>query len=118
MIKSDLSLLGNKIARLRISKNLKQSELAYEAGVSERTLQRIEAGDTVKSDGLFKVIRQLGRLDAVLAAINTADFSPYKLSEKKPGSEQKVRVRRSQYDNSLNTAGTTTGKILWPEDQK
>jgi transcriptional regulator with XRE-family HTH domain len=113
MIENELTLLGNKIAKLRISKHLKQSELAYEAGISERTLQRIEAGDTVKSDGLFKVIRQLGRLDATLAAIDTPDFSPYKLAENKPSSGQKVRVR-----HSLNTAGTTTDKILWPEDQK
>ncbi|WP_366057962.1 helix-turn-helix transcriptional regulator, partial [Oceanicoccus sp.] len=43
---------------MRITKKLKQSELAYEAGVSERTLQRLEAGDIIKSDGLLKVVMQ------------------------------------------------------------
>ena len=56
MIHNNLLKLGDKIAKLRIARNLKQSELAYESGISERTLQRIEAGDVVKSDGLLKAI--------------------------------------------------------------
>jgi transcriptional regulator with XRE-family HTH domain len=82
MANSDLEALGKQIAGLRIARQLKQTELAYEAGVSHRTLQRLEAGEAVKSDGLLKVIKCLGRLDSVLGALEATGFSPYeKLAE-------------------------------------
>ncbi len=36
--------LGARIAALRLSRNLTQAELAEQAGVSKRTLERLEAG--------------------------------------------------------------------------
>lgn len=122
MIKNELERLGAIISRLRIAKQLKQSELAYEAGISERTLQRIEAGDVVKSDGLLRVLGYLGKLDELFSAIDTATLSPYELinqvNEKKPRS----RVRTTKADNKKGAAPTKAiagepGKILWPEDQ-
>jgi len=56
---------------------MKQSELAYEAGISLRTLQRLEAGQIVRSDVLLKVIARLGKLDDLLTALETSEFSPY-----------------------------------------
>ena len=119
MIDNDMKQLGENIAALRISKNLKQSELAYEAGVSARTLQRIEAGENVKSDGLLKVIRQLGRLDEVLAALDTPQFSPYEIvantrAQYTTGNKpRKSRVRHSKQSD----ATTNKASIVWPEDQ-
>jgi transcriptional regulator with XRE-family HTH domain len=138
MLENDLRILGNKITRLRIAKNLKQSELAYEAGISERTLQRMEAGEVVKSDGLLKVIAYLGRLEDMLEAIDTPHLSPYELAnrpgkgkpsgrliaeETRPHSPRK-RVRdsaasRTKQGRALkkSPASNTTAKIIWPEDQ-
>ena len=127
MIKNNLIELGETIANLRIAKNLKQSELAYESGISERTLQRIEAGETVKSDGLLKVIDYLGKLQDLLKAIDTPNLSPYELAKAKPTVKPlkralKTRVRHSGYQHgkSLNKTATaikTPRKIIWPEDQ-
>ena len=36
--------LGSRIARLRLERNLKQAELAAQAGIGKRTLERMEAG--------------------------------------------------------------------------
>lgn len=122
MINNDLKQLGQNVAALRIAKNLKQSELAYEAGVSERTLQRIEAGEVVKSDGLLKIITQLGRLDEILGALDTPQFSPAEIVastrakysvDHKP---RKTRVRHSRQADS-STAATSNATIVWPEDQ-
>jgi putative transcriptional regulator len=142
MIEKDLEQLGQSIAKLRIAKNLKQSELAYEAGVSKRTLQRIEAGEVVKIDGLVKVIRQLGRIEEFLSAIGTAAFSPYQLATQvkarnrrkhpKPTDDQtaflnayssaknsRERVRRSKSEKSGSVViRTSPQKLVWPEDQE
>jgi|GEM_PF-1698048 len=145
MSKSDLLTLGKQIAELRIARQLKQIELAYEAGVSHRTLQRLEAGEAVKSDGLIKVIKCLGRLENVLAALDSPGFSPYEklaeaglkvsqLKQQRPVavpagdsragsgvSAYKRRVRRSRAvaspsDASDNRAATVV-QVQWPEDQ-
>ena len=81
MIDSQLESLGHRIAQLRYQQQLKQVELAREAGVSLRTLQRLEAGDVVKTDVLLKVLKRLGRVDELLAVLAPAELSPYEQLE-------------------------------------
>ncbi|MDG1771802.1 MAG: helix-turn-helix transcriptional regulator [Oceanicoccus sp.] len=122
MIDNSIKQLGQKIAALRIAKKLKQSELAYEAGVSERTLQRLEAGDIIKSDGLLKVVMQLGRLEELLATLDTPEFSPYDMvastrAKYSAGTQShKTRVRHSKQDK-LSKTRSKNATIVWPEDQ-
>ena len=140
MLKKDLEQLGQNVAKLRIAKQLKQSELAYEAGVSERTLQRIEAGEVVKTDGLVKVIRQLGRIDEFLSAFATAAFSTNQLALQVKGAKSgglaktytkaladlndaakrpKSRVRDSaKSKRDKRTTGNSPQKLVWPEDRE
>lgn len=54
--------LGERLARTRLEKNLSQADLAKEAGVSKRTVERVEAGEAVKSNSLIRVLRGLGQL--------------------------------------------------------
>lgn len=121
----DIAILGDHIARLRLSREMKQTELAYEAGVSHRTLQRLEAGEAVRSDGLLRVIRTLGRLDAVMAALDAQALSPYELlaneglsvGELRPeaslarGDRKRRRVRRAKSPTPADGAS-----LQWPED--
>ncbi|MDH4126939.1 MAG: helix-turn-helix domain-containing protein [Gammaproteobacteria bacterium] len=61
--------LGRRFERLRLSKNINQSALAEEAGVSRRTITRLENGEGVSLDTFVRVMRALGvaeRLDALL----------------------------------------------------
>jgi transcriptional regulator with XRE-family HTH domain len=60
-----LAELGRRLARGRLDANLSQKQLAQEAGVSKATVERLEAGDPVKSNVLIRVLRALGRLDAI-----------------------------------------------------
>ena len=122
MNRNDLEKLGRVITDLRIAKNLKQSELAYEAGISERTLQRLEAGDVVKSDGLLKVIAYLGKLDDLMNAISPPELSPYELASR-PGKGQtrRSRVRNSgkKGEHQIGNTGEANshGNVVWPEDK-
>jgi putative transcriptional regulator len=57
--------LGERLARTRLERNLSQQSLADEAGVSKRTVERLEAGEGVKSSSLVRVLRALGLLEAL-----------------------------------------------------
>ena len=52
--------LGHRIEALRLSRNIQQLQLAAEAGVSRRTITRLESGQSVSLDTLLRVMRALG----------------------------------------------------------
>ncbi len=53
--------LGARLAGARIERNLTQADLAEEAGVSKRTVERLEAGSVAtRLSGLLRVCRALG----------------------------------------------------------
>jgi transcriptional regulator with XRE-family HTH domain len=55
-----LGELGRRIARARLERNLTQAELAAEAGVAKRTVERLEAGQPSQVANLVRVARALG----------------------------------------------------------
>jgi transcriptional regulator with XRE-family HTH domain len=60
-----LAELGRRLERTRLDRNLSQEALALEAGVSKATVERAEAGQPVKSTSLIRLLRALGRLEAL-----------------------------------------------------
>ena len=52
--------LGHRLEALRLSRNIHQFQLAHEAGVSRRTITRLENGQSVSLDTLLRVMRALG----------------------------------------------------------
>ena len=64
-----LALLGDRVARRRLARNLTQAQLARDAGVSKRTMARLEAGESTQLTNLIRIIRALGliaHLDALI----------------------------------------------------
>lgn len=57
--------LGTRLEQLRLSRNITQTDLARDAGISERTLRRLESGAGGTLDSLFRVLSAL-RLDGNL----------------------------------------------------
>lgn len=51
--------IGGKLERLRLSRNITQAALAQDAGISERTLRRLESGDNPTLDSLIRVLISL-----------------------------------------------------------
>lgn len=51
--------LGKRIQDIRISMNLKQSDMAEKSGVALRTIGRIENGESVKVESVLNVLRVL-----------------------------------------------------------
>lgn len=54
-----LEEIGKKLVRLRLSRNITQSELAQDAGVSLRTLRRLESGKGVTLDSFIRILTAL-----------------------------------------------------------
>ena len=48
--------IGRRLGQLRLSRNIKQSELARDAGVSERTLRRLESGKGATLDSFIRIL--------------------------------------------------------------
>ena len=59
-----LQELGGRLAGVRIEHNLTQAALAEQAGVSKRTVERLESGEVATQlSGFLRVCRALGLLE-------------------------------------------------------
>ena len=68
--------IGRRLTQLRLSRNLPQTTLAQSAGVSVRTLRRLERGEPSTLDTFLRVAAALGLTDAILAALPKGDIRP------------------------------------------
>jgi len=106
-ISDDLVLreLGKRLARTRLEKNLSQADLAKEAGVSKRTVERAEAGEPVKSNSLIRVLRGLGQLEVLDRLV----------PEPLPSPVERLRLqgRRRRRAGTPRTARETTPTEPW-----
>jgi transcriptional regulator with XRE-family HTH domain len=64
-----LAELGRRLGKRRVERDLTQAALAREAGVGKRTVERVEAGETVQVTTLLRILRVLGLLESLDAAI-------------------------------------------------
>lgn len=74
--KAALQELGKRIARYRLDRNQSQAMLAQEAGISLRTLVRIEQGDSSQTINILRVLRALDLLANLEALIPAPQVSP------------------------------------------
>jgi len=74
-----LAELGVRIARQRIDRRLTQAELAIQAGVSKRTVERVEAGASAQVSSLIRLLRILDLLHALDQLIPEATTRPMDL---------------------------------------
>lgn len=84
-----LGELGRRLERHRLQRNLTQAELAEQAGIGRATLQRLEHGHSVQSASLIKLMRALGLLGALDAALPEALERPIAQLER-----ERQRTRR------------------------
>ena len=69
--------LGGRLASARLGRNLTQAALAQEAGVSKRTVERLESGEVAsRLSGLVRVCRVLGLIERLDALVPPASPGP------------------------------------------
>ncbi len=71
-----LAELGHRIAQYRLNRNLTQRALAKEAGVSKRTLHRIEHGFPTRINNAIRILRALDLLGNLETLIPEPAISP------------------------------------------
>ncbi len=71
-----LKELGERLSRYRLNHDLTQEALAEEAGISKRTLIRLEDGEPVQATNLIRVLRAHGLLQNFDALVPAPALSP------------------------------------------
>jgi transcriptional regulator with XRE-family HTH domain len=89
-----LAELGERLGRTRLERNLTQRELAAEAGVERKAVQRIEAGEPAKLTSLIRVLRALGLLDGLDRLVPEPLPSPIELLKLHGRSRQRASGKR------------------------
>ena len=75
-LEKHLSELGQRVSQIRLSRDITQADLAKEAGVSEKSVKRLEAGDNVSMDTFLRVLKALRLAKALINALPDPDIRP------------------------------------------
>jgi transcriptional regulator with XRE-family HTH domain len=88
--------IGARLEQLRLARNRSQLQMAQDAGVGRATIQRIERGESVQLTSLVKLLRALGLLGELEAAIPAAVESPIaELERRNRPSRRRASSRRT-----------------------
>lgn len=89
-----LEALGSRLAAVRLKRNLTQTALGREAGVSRATVERLERGAGADLKLLVRVLRALQLLEGFLAGIPADEPSPMALLRAQGEKRQRARGGR------------------------
>jgi len=87
--------LGQRIARRRIDLQMTQAEVAEQAGVAKRTLERLEAGQSAQMSSLIRILRALDALPELDRMIPEVRPRPMELLKRKGKARQRASKRRA-----------------------
>ena len=103
-----LAELGLRLARHRLDRNLTQADLAREAGLSKRTVERIEAGESAQLSNLVRLARALGIVEFFDAFIPEPAVSPV--------AQLKLLGKRRRRVSSRGERASPRGKWVWGDE--
>ena len=86
-----LKMLGDRITRQRLDLGLTQAMLAEQAGISKRTLERLEAGASTQLTSFIRVLRVLDLIPGLDQLVPADEPSPMALLRGKGRAPQRVR---------------------------
>lgn len=107
-----LAELGERLARYRLNANRSQAEVAREAGVSRRTLSKLENGHVIDSRSLVRLLRALGLLGELERLVPAPRPSPVALAETRGRVRERASGRRKR-----DEAEPDSGEWRWPDRQ-
>ena len=89
-----LDEFGRRLSRRRIDLQMTQANLAEQAGVSKRTVERIEAGTSAQMSSIIRVLRVLDLLKGLDLLIPETGPRPMDLLRLKGKPRQRASTRR------------------------
>lgn len=84
--KTVLRELGQRVTQARLDHNKTQAALAEQAGISKRTLERFEAGESLQLSSFIRIFRALNltdRFDLLISPTLPSPIAQLKLQGKK-----------------------------------
>lgn len=88
-----LTKIGEKLKAVRLRQNITQQSLAEAANVSLSTVKKIEKGEIRSFDALLRLLRTLGKLDALQQLVEEEQLSPNEYYHMVQASKAKQRKR-------------------------
>jgi putative transcriptional regulator len=104
-----LAELGRRLTAARLARNLKQDELAERAGLSKRTLERLETGHSVQLSNFIRALRGLGLLENLDQLVPDAMPSPL--------AQLKLRKKQRHRASSPRVATPPPESWTWNEEK-
>jgi transcriptional regulator with XRE-family HTH domain len=89
-----LAEIGRRLAQQRIEAGLTQADLAHEAGLSKRTVERIETGSSAQMSSIIRICRVLGLLPGLDHFIPPATLRPMDLIKVKGKTRKRAPSKR------------------------
>ena len=98
--------LGERLARARLERNRTQADLATQAGVAKRTLERMEAGGATQLVNLVRVCRALDLIERFETLVPEPVISPV----------MQLKLQGKARKRAASVAGTKpAGKWRWAD---
>lgn len=85
--------LGRRLSSVRLARNITQKQLAERAGISERTLKRMEAGEGATVDTLVRVLQALNLADNLRVLLPEPGLQPVMRSDLAGKDRQRARPK-------------------------
>jgi transcriptional regulator with XRE-family HTH domain len=98
--------IGRRLESIRLAENISQSSLADEAGVSRRTITRLENGGGISVETLIRIMRALGIANRLEALLPDPSLRPV----------ERVRFKGKQRQRARQTADSKPGDWTWGDD--
>ena len=98
-----LKELGERFKQQRAARNIDQAALAYESGVAQRTLSRLENGHATSFEAVIKVMRALDLLERLDLMLPASDVSPVQI----------IKHKQSKPRQRARSTGKPAGKADW-----
>ena len=103
-----LKVIGARIAGLRLARNLTQEQVAEEAGLGLRTVQRLELGAAATHlSGFVRVCRAIGLMEHLETLIPEPAVSPM--------AQLKLQGKKRRRATGRKVAAGKTNKWTWGE---
>ena len=93
-----LAELGRRFVQRRLELQLTQEILAEQAGVSKRTVERVEAGGTMQMSTMIRILRVLGLLDRLETLVPETRVRPMDLLKLKGKARKRASGKRKPTD--------------------
>lgn len=106
-----LEALGQRIEQHRITANLTQAELAEQAGIGKRTLERIETGHGTELVTFIRILRVLHLLEGLDLLL--PELPPSPMAQLKLRGKQRQRVTHARRTQGVADPGRSGSATPW-----